>query len=196
MFQLELSGPLRDKLLQAGGGAAAAEVKVAAARGWVTFGSLVVLCERGAATARETQALLGSLQLRPRAARSSNYSDEFRAQQQRLRAAAAEDEYRALTGGMQQEQQRHGFGSAAREVREQLAAVANVVLTVVGVAYGVWWVARAAGVGAEARVLLALGCGLTALVADVAMYNVYHRKVGEARRRERRLHEQRRVVTS
>ncbi|AGO10435.1 AaceriABL021Cp [[Ashbya] aceris (nom. inval.)] len=195
MFQLELSGTLRDKLLQAAGGQAAAEVEVAAARGWVTFGSLVVLCESGVATARETQELLGSLQLRPRAPRSSSYSDEFRAQLERLRAAAAEDEYRALTGGVQQEQRSYGIGPAAREVREQLAAVANVVLTAAGVAYGVWWVARAAGLVSETSVLLALGCGLAALVADVAMYNMYHRKLDEARQRERQLREQRRVVT-
>ena len=87
-------------------------------------------------------------------------------------------------GGFRQEKV-PSMAQVNKEVKEQVTAVLNVLLTVFGTVYAIWYVTRT-GWDPHIRVLLCLFGGILVLVADAAMYNVYYRKIEEARVTERR----------
>ncbi|AMD18882.1 HBL020Cp [Eremothecium sinecaudum] len=154
------------------------------------------------------RSLLGGFQLnllKPRI-RGSDYTPSFRRHLENLRAEREEQEYQEM---LSRNNRKYGVGLTAvgkdsgeaptlaqinREVKEQVTTVVNILVTVFGITYGVWYVTGASGLfPPHVRVLLCLSCGILVLIADVAMYNVYNRKIEEAKINEKRTKEKRRV---
>ncbi|CDO95938.1 unnamed protein product [Kluyveromyces dobzhanskii CBS 2104] len=133
----------------------------------------------------------GKLRFKAKKVPGEGYSESFMAELNRLKAVQQEKEYQEML----QRDSLHVAGPLAdrapsiaemnKEVKEQISAVVNVLLTVFGTIYAVWYVTRT-GWDIHFRVLLCLFSGILVLIADVAMYNVYNRKVEEARVTEKR----------
>lgn len=147
-------------------------------------------------------------------------SPEYVALMERLRAEVAEREYRALLadrrGGStkipvetidavgkyaflseKSSHENHDTGSVAKTVKQQLAAVVNVAVTVAAVSFAVWrWSERLSGGKDDigTRALLSIAAGLLVLVADTVIFGGYLRRVDDARERERALPERKAVV--
>lgn len=128
----------------------------------------------------------------------SDYSEEFKAQLNRLRAVQEEKEYQQMINrdGLYEGSDENEAPSVAqmnKEIKEQVSAVFNVLLTVFGSVYAVWY-ATGYGWDIHLRVLLCLFSGILVLIADVVMYNAYYRKIEEARRVERGKKESKKVL--
>lgn len=114
----------------------------------------------------------------------------------RLRAAEQEREYQRMLSPEQQARAARSTDARAapgeiKAVKEQLATIVNVLVSVVAVAWALWTWSRAWPVAA--RTLLALAGAIAACAADAAIYLGYHRKVGEARKAERAKVERREI---
>lgn len=141
----------------------------------------------------------GKLRYKEKRVPGEGYSESFKAELENLKALQQEKEYQEML----KRDSLHLAGSTAdkepsiaqinKEIKEQVSAVVNVLLTVFGTIYAVWYVTRT-GWDIHVRVLLCLFSGLLVLTADVAMYNVYNRKIEEARTTERKKKVTRKVV--
>lgn len=155
--------------------------------------------------------------------KESKKSPEYIALMDRLRAEASEREYRALLaerrggisdragtidavgkyafleedsrGNNDNNNNNNNNGRVAKAVKQQLATVANVAVTVFSVAYAVWrWAERLNKADTGTRALLSIAAALLVLVAEVVIFGGYVRRVEDARQRERVTPERKAVV--
>lgn len=84
----------------------------------------------------------------------------------------------------------------AKQVKEQLTTVVNIIFTSSSVAYAVWYWTRSSmrDSNISFRLFLSLIFGLVALVAEVVVYNGYHRRINEAKAKERKQKEKKKIV--
>lgn len=133
-------------------------------------------------------------------------SPEFLAQMERLRAQAQEQEYQALVKGLKEpaslsvdpaDEGEIKPGQMAKEIKEQLSAIVNILLSVASVAWALWyWTASSMNISLATRTLLSLfGAGVI-LVAEVFIYTRYKFKVDDARQKERGKKEKVQVISS
>lgn len=91
------------------------------------------------------------------------------------------------------------IGGSAKEVKHQLTTIFNILITVVSVGYAVWyWSGSSMGLGNNdaIRLLLSLFASILVLVAEVVVFGGYLRKVEEAKGRERKMVENKHVVST
>ncbi|KAL2709462.1 Vacuolar ATPase assembly integral membrane protein VPH2 [Kluyveromyces marxianus] len=137
--------------------------------------------------------LLASSDLRFKRKRvpGEEYTEEFKADLEKLRWVQKEQEYQdmirrdSLVPAGTLNEHDPTISEINKEIKEQVAAVFNVLLTVFGTVYAVWYVTRS-GWDIHIRIILCLFSGILVLIADAAMYNVYYRKIEEARALERK----------
>ncbi|AET38193.1 Vph2p Ecym_2467 [Eremothecium cymbalariae DBVPG len=204
MFGLVLNERLRGQLeiLSNKDGGGDLDASLALQQGWISFQSLERL-NRQYFTARDDfsggECMQGlRFRVEPRRKKGGRYTEEFRRQLEELRVLEQEREYWRLIGKDEEDYNkgRDSLLQINKQIKEQIAAVFNILLTVFGVTYGVWYVSGTSVVlDLHVRVLLCLFAGIVVLIADVAMYNMYGRKIEEAREVERTIKEEKRVIT-
>ncbi|KAG0676326.1 Vacuolar ATPase assembly integral membrane protein [Pichia californica] len=90
--------------------------------------------------------------------------------------------------------------NAVKEIKHQLTTIVNIMITVLSVGYAVWyWSGSSMGLsessnGNGIRILMSLVASLLVLVAEVVVFGGYLRKVEEARDKEKKVVENRKVV--
>ncbi|RCK63622.1 Vacuolar ATPase assembly integral membrane protein VPH2 [Candida viswanathii] len=129
---------------------------------------------------------------------------EFLKSMEKLRLEAKELEYRRLINPTPQFSTLYDEKlnehdptpqQAAKEVKNQLTTIVNIIISVVSVAYAIWyWTETSWGLPVSYRVLLSVFFGLLVLVAEVVVYMGYINKIEEARTRERKKKEVKKVV--
>ena len=80
------------------------------------------------------------------------------------------------------------------DIERQLMLILNVVISVLGVAGALWAVAR--WWGTPARLLFSMGGGILIGLVEVALYSGYVWHVGEARKKEGKVREVKRLMQS
>ncbi|KAG7830466.1 hypothetical protein KL920_002104 [Ogataea angusta] len=124
-------------------------------------------------------------------------SPEFLRQMEELKARQEELEYQKLVGSLPGQLGRPSVLQEAKEVKHQVTTIVNVLISVVSVAYAVWYWTGSVNLFNDAtRVLLALFASILVLVAEVVVFGGYLRRVDEAKQRERKKKEVRKVVDS
>ncbi|KAG7730076.1 hypothetical protein KL933_001156 [Ogataea haglerorum] len=124
-------------------------------------------------------------------------SPDFLKQMEKLKAQQEELEYQRLVGSLPGQHGRPSVLQEAKEVKHQLTTIVNVLISVVSVAYAVWYWTGSVNLFNDAtRVLLALFAAILVLVAEVVVFGGYLRRVDEAKQRERKKKEVRKVVHS
>jgi hypothetical protein len=147
----------------------------------------------------ELSDLTSNLEFYQEPKKAKTYDQKFQRQLDHLRAKLEEEEYQSMID------KDHQFGESnadnvtpaemAKEVKNQITAIANILLSVVSVAYAVWYWSNSSGYfSIGARVLMCLFFALLTLVADVAMMNAFNRRVEEAKEREKSKKEVKKVV--
>ncbi|CAR22496.1 VPH2-like protein [Lachancea thermotolerans] len=132
--------------------------------------------------------------------RGTAYTDEFKEHLEKLRSEQEEKDYQAMVrrdglGAMLEDREELTPAQMAKQVKEQITTVFNVLVSVVSVVFAVWyWTGSSTHMEPPTRVLLCLFGGILVLVADVVVYNSYLRKIEEARVRERSKKERKTVV--
>ena len=129
---------------------------------------------------------------------------EFLKSMERLRLEAKEQEYRKLINPTPQfstlyeeKLDEHDLTpqQAAKELKNQLTTIVNIIISVVSVAYAIWyWTETSWGLPLSYRVLLSVFFGILVLVAEVVVYMGYLNKIEDARTRERKKKEVKKVV--
>lgn len=129
---------------------------------------------------------------------------EFLKSMERLRLEAKEQEYRKLINPTPQfstlyEEKLNEYDltpqQAAKELKNQLTTIVNIIISIVSVAYAIWyWTETSWGLPLSYRVLLSVFFGILVLVAEVVVYMGYLNKIEDARTRERKKKEVKKVV--
>lgn len=132
----------------------------------------------------------------------SQYSPEFKKDLKRLGLQQRENEYQELIKKSQLGDRSFGGKSddptpaqMAKEIREQMTTVFNVLVSVVSVVFAIWyWSGSSTRLPLHYRVILCLFFGILILVAEVVVYNSYLRKINDAKLKERSKKERKKVV--
>ncbi|CAN6635185.1 vacuolar ATPase assembly integral membrane protein Vph2p [Trichomonascus vanleenenianus] len=89
-------------------------------------------------------------------------------------------------------------GQAAKEVKEQLSTIVNIVISVASVAWALWYWTDSSmkSLSLASRTLISLFGGLVILIAEVVIYSRYKFKVQDARTVERSKREKTQIISS
>lgn len=109
---------------------------------------------------------------------------------ERLRYEAQEKEYQELTGKKDEEAPVFAGGDI-KQVKEELATIANFAVSLFAVGFALWYWARSWD--PAPRVLLSVLGSLFVLLAEVVVYLGYRRRIDEARRVERNKREVKKI---
>lgn len=130
---------------------------------------------------------------------------EFLQMMERLRLEEQESEYKKLINPAPEHttlydttnQEYVSPAQAHKELKNQLTTIVNVFISVGSVSYAVWyWTASSWGLRDSYRVLLTVFFGLLVLVAEVVVYMGYLNKIEEARQKEYKKTEVKKVIKS
>lgn len=134
----------------------------------------------------------------------SDYSAEFKKDLERLALQQRENDYQELIKKSQLGSKSFGLtgegddptpAQMAKEIREQITTVFNVLVSVVSVVFAVWyWSGSSTRFPLHYRVILCLFFGVLILVAEVVVYNSYLRKISDAKLKERSQKEKKKLV--
>ncbi|KAI5967579.1 VPH2 [Candida margitis] len=128
---------------------------------------------------------------------------EFLKMMEKLRLEAQEAEYRKLINPDPEHTTLYDTSNqeyvspvqAHKELKNQLTTIVNVFISVGSVSYAVWyWTASSWGLRDSYRVLLTVFFGLLVLVAEVVVYMGYLNKIEEARAKESKKKEVKKVI--
>lgn len=128
-------------------------------------------------------------------------SKEFLQQMEQLRHKSEEFEYQNLISSSSSDKDQGTQQLASQEikqVKEQISAIINVLVSVVSVAWALWhWSGSStSSYSLAGRTLLSLFGALVILVAEVVIYSGYKARVEEARVTERKKKENKTVITT
>lgn len=156
---------------------------------------------------RPTESLLQLLQktriYRPPKPEVAPKTKEYLKTMQRLQLEQKEKEYQRLVNPSPEFQTLYeptkgstiSAGQAHKELKSHITTMFNILISVASVVYAIWyWTATSWRLQDSYRVLLCLFFGLLVLVAEVVVYMGYLNRVEEARVRERKKKEIKRVV--
>lgn len=130
----------------------------------------------------------------------SNYTPEFRKQLETLRLQMEEKNYQTMlkrNGVTLSSNSTDGEISLAqinRELKEQITTIFNILVSVVSVIWAIWY--WSSSLAPQWRILLCLFFGILILIADVVVYSSYLRKIDEAKDKERKKKEQKKVIAT
>lgn len=132
----------------------------------------------------------------------SRYSPEFKRELEKLDLRQQESSYQELVKKSNLNGSAYGADTdsltpsqMAKEIREQITTVFNVLVSVVSVVFAVWyWSGSSTWLPLHYRVILCLFFGILILVAELVVYNSYLRKISDAKEKERAKIEKKKVV--
>lgn len=132
----------------------------------------------------------------------STYSPEFKKELEKLEYKQQESSYQDLVKKSNLNGSVAGKDSdvltpaqMAKEIREQMTTVFNILVSVVSVVFAVWyWSGSSTWLPLHYRVILCLFFGILILVAELVVYNSYLRKISDAKEKERAKIEKKKVV--
>jgi hypothetical protein len=87
-------------------------------------------------------------------------------------------------------------GMMIKQTREQISAIANVVISVASVAWAMWYWSGSSGYSDSTRTLLSVFGGLGILVAETVVYLGYKNKIQDAKTVERKKKEKTNVIST
>lgn len=127
------------------------------------------------------------------------YSKDFESQLEKLRLIQKELEYQNILkrtiANTTTKSDDPSLAEVNKEIKEQFTTIINILITVFGVIYGIWYVSGTSSwFTAPYRILLCLFSGVIVLIADVSMYNMYYRKIKEAKISEKTRKEKRQIL--
>lgn len=133
-------------------------------------------------------------------------SPEFLKSMEKLRLRAKEEEYQRLINPSLQtdtlyeqkfDDKQLTPAQAHKELKSQLTTIVNVLISVGSVVYAIWyWTDSSWKLQDSYRILLCLFFGLLVLVAEVVVYMGYLNRIEEAKIRERKKKEVKKVITT
>lgn len=133
-------------------------------------------------------------------------SPEFLKSMEKLRLRAKEEEYQRLINPSLQantlyeqkfDEQELTPAQAHKELKSQLTTIVNVLISVGSVVYAIWyWTDSSWKLQDSYRILLCLFFGLLVLVAEVVVYMGYLNRIEEAKIRERKKKEVKKIITT
>lgn len=172
-------------------------------QGWISSRDVRVLLTRASSKTK----LLEELEFYIPPKEKPAQTKEFQQQMQKLRALEQEQEYQKLLNRpslyegsivskkLGEQEEAISPSQFAKQVKEQLTTIVNVLVTCGLVAFAVWyWTGTSMNVQVSQRVFLSLFFGLLVLVAEVVVYNGYLRRMEEAKAKERKKKEVKKVV--
>lgn len=122
---------------------------------------------------------------------------------QALRIKEKEDQYRKLithpskyeTLYQSDEKDDLSPAKASKDLKDQVTTIVNIIISVVSVVYALWyWTGTSMQASLGHRVLICLFFGILVLVAEVVVYMGYLSRVEEARNKERKKKEVKKIV--
>lgn len=128
---------------------------------------------------------------------------EYLKSMERLKLIEKEEEYRRLVNprpalGLLYEDkfdEPYNPAQAHKETRTHITTMFNILISVVSVVYAIWyWTDTSWGLRDSYRILLCLFFGILILVAEVVVYMGYLNKIEEARIKERKKKEVKKVI--
>lgn len=138
--------------------------------------------------------------------KSKPKSPEFLRSMEMLRLQAKEEEYQRLVNPSPQvntlyeqkfDDRELTPAQAHKELKSQLTTIVNILISVASVVYAVWyWADSSWKLQDSYRILLCLFFGILVLVAEVVVYMGYLNKIEEAKIKERKKKEVKKVITS
>ncbi|CAI5757189.1 unnamed protein product [Candida verbasci] len=133
-------------------------------------------------------------------------SKQFIKQMERLRLEEKEREYKRLINPppeyntlyeLKLEDELITPQQAHKELKNQLTTIVNIMVSVGSVSYAIWyWTKSSWGLKESSRVLVTIFFGLLILIAEVVVYLGYINKIEDARTKERKKKEIKKVLRS
>lgn len=134
-----------------------------------------------------------------------NYTKEFRKQLDKLRLIQQENEYQQLVNKEKEhsdlvhvkkgDELELSPAQINKQIKEQVTTIFNILLSVVSVVFAIWyWTGTSMRVEVQYRILLCLFFGILVLIAEVVVYNSYLNKIDEAKQKERKIKEKKKVI--
>ncbi|EGW32529.1 uncharacterized protein SPAPADRAFT_61593 [Spathaspora passalidarum NRRL Y-27907] len=131
---------------------------------------------------------------------------EYLALMERLRLEEKEREYKRLItpspeyetlydNTLMGDEEQMSVAQMHKELKHQLTTIVNILISVGSVAYAIWyWTESSWGLPVSYRLLLSIFFGLLVLIAEVVVYMGYLNKIEDARVRERKKKEVKKVI--
>lgn len=162
-------------------------------RGWITTNDLVYISQQYKLSLVQ---LTRGLKVYTPPASKKHYTPEFQSQLDQLRVRLEEQEYQDLInrGKYKLDEDYVSPSEFAKEVKNQITTIVNILVSVVSVVYAIWYWTDNYQFNAGYRVLLCLFFGILVLVAEVVVFNAYIRKIDEARVKESKKKEIKKVI--
>ncbi|AJS35466.1 Vph2p [Saccharomyces cerevisiae YJM1248] len=140
-------------------------------------------------------------EFKPKAVRGSHYSEDFKKNLEFLKYQEQELEYQSMVKRSKsvfslQEDDELTPSQINKLIKEQVTTVFNVLVSVISVVVAIWyWTGSSTNFPVHVRLLLCLFFGILVLVADVAVYNSYLKKLEEAKVKEKTKVEKKKVLS-
>lgn len=124
------------------------------------------------------------------------YTPEFQSQLNKLQKKLDEEEYQELInrGKYKLDEDYISPSEFAKEVKSQITTIVNILVSVLSVVYAIWYWTDNYQFNQAYRVLLCLFFGILILVAEVVVFNSYIRKIDEAKIKERKKKEVKKII--
>ncbi|ODV93013.1 hypothetical protein PACTADRAFT_87265 [Pachysolen tannophilus NRRL Y-2460] len=176
--------------------------EVISKRKWISHNDLIQLC-------RSSESSIGLIQLLENAdVKRKKFEEvevpksaEFLKNQEILKIRQQEYEYQQLIKSstnslsMYDNDFTNKPSQMAKELKHQLTTIVNILISVVSVMYAIWyWTGSSTYMDDGARILMSLFFGLLVLVAEVVVFNGYLLKLDDAKEKERKKKEVKKVV--
>lgn len=162
-------------------------------RGWITTNDLIYISQ---VYKIELSELTKNLQIYIPPPPKSSYTPEFAAQLAKLKIIQQEQEYQELInkGNYKFDKDYISPSEFAKEVKNQITTIVNILVSVLSVVYAIWYWTDNYQFNQGTRVLLCLFFGILILVAEVVVFNSYIRKIDEAKIKESKKKEIKKII--
>jgi len=163
-------------------------------RGWITTNDLIYISQQYNIS---LSSLTRNLKVYiPPPTPKRQYTPEFQAQLNKLHSQLEEKQYQELInkGKYNIDDEYISPSDFAKEVKNQLTTIVNILVSVCSVVYAIWYWTDNYQFNQAYRVLLCLFFGILVLIAEVVVFNAYLRKIEEAKLKEQKKKEVKRVI--
>lgn len=163
-------------------------------RGWITTNDLIYISQHHKFAL--TKLLKGLKPYNEPIKPKRQYTPEFQAQLNQLQRKLDEQEYQELInrGKYKLDEDYISPSEFAKEVKSQITTIINILVSVLSVVYAIWYWTDNYQFNQAYRVLLCLFFGILVLVAEVVVFNSYIRKIDEAKTKEQKKKEVKKII--
>jgi hypothetical protein len=167
-------------------------------RHWITTNDLLYIQKAHLQDIPLSTLLKGLTPYTPTKPTKSSYSAEFQRLLDELKYKLEEQEYQEIIhrGKVKNDEEYMTPSEVWRQVNSYITNIINVLVTVAAVAWAIWvWTSYNPAVfKLQYRVLLCFFGGLLALIADVVVLNSFFRKLDEAKQKESKKKEIKKII--